>query len=294
MAKIIGIGSSGAPLRKLGINLGSGILNTPKEIYTVFRLGWHKKAFDLSKEGTKILYEKGKTATIARIGNSKFFEKASLAREKFRGTKLGSAVKLLYGAGRLVLKSAAILGRVILGTMLGVLLANPLGLLVDAIATYVIMWAFAKIEENNLTRQPLLYFPVIKSGKPYVGGMAGVIRNSWWDSKQSEFSKTYKELQKSANISAASAEARGSRESLYARALKGIAGDSPSSKYRPAQYVTDSVGEAVTAKEPKTPAPTNVGMSEEQKAQLLEENNKRKLIEETNRVVVESASKKGE
>lgn len=80
----------------------------------------------------------------------------------------------------------------------GFAMSNPVTLILDVALTLVASWAFAKIEENKLTRQPLLFFPLINHGKPYVAGMMGAVRNSWLDSKGLEIGKTWNQVSKAA------------------------------------------------------------------------------------------------
>lgn len=84
--------------------------------------------------------------------------------------------------------------------MHGVASTNPLGLVLDIALTLAVSWVFAKVEESQYTRQPLLFFPLIKHGKPYQAGMTGAIRNSYWDSITSEWDKTTSTLSKAAAI----------------------------------------------------------------------------------------------
>ena len=257
ISKIVGIGSQSAPLRNRGINFGTS-LHLPKNLYAVFKNRIHMKIFDAGADVTKFLYQGSKLDTAistraAKIGSTKYFKKLLETKKAAQATKVGWLASKGYGAGRLLFKAGLMLGRVILGTMVGLLMTNPLGILVDIVATYIVMWAFAKVEENNLTRQPLLYYPVIKSGKPYVGGMAGVIRNSWMDSKATEWGKTWKEIHKSADILAQNGEARGEKEKLFVKLAKSFSNNSEDSKARAPSYVTDSTGQSVTTvSKPKT------------------------------------------
>lgn len=97
-----------------------------------------------------------------------------------------------------------IVGRVAMRTagavVAGLLAASGVGLLLDLLAVFAISWASAKIEEVKLTRQPLLYFPIIKNGKPFQAGMTGAIRNDIVDGLTTEFGKTWDQITKAAAI----------------------------------------------------------------------------------------------
>lgn len=86
------------------------------------------------------------------------------------------------------------------GMLVGMALSNPIGLLLEAIFALVISYGFAKIEETQMTRQPLLIFPLISHGRPYVAGMAGAKRNSYLAGITEEVGKTAGQVSKAAAI----------------------------------------------------------------------------------------------
>ena len=272
IAKYAGIGSQSALLRNKDINIGTS-LNIPKNLIYVFKNRVHMKVIDGAKDIAKFTYNisGAKTfvsAKVSKIGGTPYFKKLLDAKKAAQATKVGWLASKGFGAGRLAFKVGMVLSRVVLGTMLGLLMTNPLGILVDLIVTYMVMWAYSKVEENNLTRQPLIYYPVIKSGKPYVGGMAGVIRNSWIDSKTTEWDKSWKEIHKAANILASNGEARGEKDKLIVRLSKSISDDGESSFSRLPTFVTDESGVQVTT---ITKKDQQVELTPQQKEKLLKE-----------------------
>ena len=106
-----------------------------------------------------------------------------------------------------------------LALMHGVASTNPLGLVLDIALTLAVSWVFAKVEKSQYTRQPLLFFPLIKHGKPYQAGMTGAIRNSYWDSITSEWDKTTSTLSKAAAILEGSNSANNKGSSFITKLL---------------------------------------------------------------------------
>lgn len=101
----------------------------------------------------------------------------------------------------------------------GIALTNPLGLLLDVALMLVFTWAYAKMEEKGVTRQPLLFFPLIKHGKPYQAGMTGAIRNTYIDSLTKEFDKTLKQISKAAAVLEGSNAANNKETSAFVSLL---------------------------------------------------------------------------
>ena len=52
----------------------------------------------------------------------------------------------------------------------------------------------AKIEESELTRQPIRFFPLEMGGKPYVGGMLGYTEGGYWEDLGKNISTTYNNI----------------------------------------------------------------------------------------------------
>lgn len=84
--------------------------------------------------------------------------------------------------------------------LVGFAIANPVGILLTAITVLTMSWASARIQENKYTRQPALFYPLIQHGRPYVAGMTGALRNTYWDSLQREGTITLTALKKAATI----------------------------------------------------------------------------------------------
>lgn len=78
--------------------------------------------------------------------------------------------------------------------------SNPLGWLFLAMEGLAIAYGLSKIEEDEQTRQPIIYYPLTQHGKPYVGGMSGALRSSKWDSLFTEAYKTINTLKRTATV----------------------------------------------------------------------------------------------
>lgn len=86
------------------------------------------------------------------------------------------------------------------GMLVGMALSNPIGLLLEAIFALVVSYGMAKVEGTQMTRQPLLIFPLISHGRPYVAGMTGAKRNSYLAGITEEVGKTAGQVSKAAAI----------------------------------------------------------------------------------------------
>ena len=73
-------------------------------------------------------------------------------------------------------------------------------MLLEAVFALVVSYGMAKVEETQMTRQPLLIFPLISHGRPYVAGMAGAKRNSYLAGMSEEVGKTVGQVSKAAAI----------------------------------------------------------------------------------------------
>lgn len=118
-------------------------------------------------------------------------------------------------AARVAIQAAA-------GTILALTISNPLTILLDIVVMLAASWAYAKAEESRYIRQPLLFFPLMRNGKPYVGGMTGAIRNSWWDSKKLEVTKLGKQISKSAALLSSNMRSKGVTDGLTLQILEGV------------------------------------------------------------------------
>ena len=295
LAKTLGIGNKNALLKFAGINLGAGVYGFSKNFLRVFvnqtDLYLYKKMqtkltalaktgsgkvnlwLDRSKVDIRGLLSQPKHI----IASSKFMEEYRSARAAKTGSSLiWKASKPVLGLGaKAALEAAKLTGRVLYSTLLAITLSNPLTLVIDAIVYMAIQYAFAKIEEEQIMRQPLLYFPLIRHGKPYVGGMAGVVRNTWRASQITEGKKTVKEIQKAASILVGNNDSKNlsSDRPFYISLLNGVAGSS--AKKAPSIYQTDADGTRIGVRDNKI-------MTEEQSNNLTRSRLKSYLQDEEN------------
>lgn len=86
------------------------------------------------------------------------------------------------------------------GALTALALSNPIGLLLEAVFALVVSYGMAKVEKTQMTRQPLLIFPLISHGRPYIAGMAGAKRNSYLAGMSEEVGKTVGQVSKAAAI----------------------------------------------------------------------------------------------
>lgn len=161
-----------------------------------------------------------------------------------------------------------------LALMHGLASTNPLGLVLDIALTLAISWVFAKVEETQYTRQPLLFFPLIKHGKPYQAGMTGAIRNSYWDSVGLNWERNTNEVSKAAAILEGSSAAENKKSpfivSLLAQPAKRKQAEKDSN-----QYVMTKSGEDYTYYQRKSEA------EKQTEKQLTEKKQTEKLKEAT-------------
>lgn len=80
------------------------------------------------------------------------------------------------------------------------LMTNPIGWLLNIAGFVLLGYVSMKLEESEVTREPLLFFPVNLVGRPYVAGMRGYQRNSWLEAKKNSWDKNMKEVAKAANF----------------------------------------------------------------------------------------------
>ena len=169
-----------------------------------------------------------KAATAVRdsiIGGAQLVKGRSLVLGqkalKLRGTIM-PAISAWYNAPRSAALTSRILGAGITGLRVGATLAatatintallaarsallvlslvNPITLITTVLTTLTLSYVNAKIEENMYTRQPALFYPLIQHGKPYVAGMSGVVRNTYFEALGTEVNKTWAAVQKAATI----------------------------------------------------------------------------------------------
>ena len=308
LAKIFGIGDRNALFKSVGLNLGAGVWGFGK---TFLRLFLNKTDVYLYK---KMKAKLGAQATRASLwlDKSKFDIKGLLRQPKYiiasskfmtdfqaaraaRAAKSGliwKSSKTLLGLGaKAATQAAKFTARAMYTTLLAVSISNPLSLLVDALVYMAIQYAFAKIEEEKLTRQPLLYFPIVRHGKPYVGGMAGVVRNTWTASQIKEGEKTMKEIRKASGVLAGNHDVTNlaSDKPFYISLLKGLAG-THERKNLPL-YQSNSDGERIIINDNKVTTPEKKEQYKQSKLNSHlkdEENMKQYLIQKVNDNVVGS------
>lgn len=158
----------------------------------------------------QLWYQTGKGALSWAKDGAKTRIIGSTAYQAYRASAVAKGVNtarssVLYRVPAWALKTTSkaaswALVRSSLATISAIAATNPLGLLIDVVVTLAASWAIAKIEEKGLTRQPIMYFPLIKHGRPYQAGITGFSRNTYIDSLKSEFSKTMTELYKASQI----------------------------------------------------------------------------------------------
>ena len=132
------------------------------------------------------LYKKIARSSPAKA--SKFIYRSPLVRVPTWAVKKSAAV-----AVKATLRSSLALAH-------GIASTNPIGLVLDIALMLAASWAFAKVEEGKYTRQPLLFFPLVKHGKPYQAGMTGAIRNSYMEGAKLNFERNTAEVSKAAAI----------------------------------------------------------------------------------------------
>ena len=88
----------------------------------------------------------------------------------------------------------------------GALLSNPIGWLISIAG--MVAWSFigAKVQEAELTRQPLIVFPLLANGRPYTGGMTGYNYNTYWDSVKQNLATNWEQVSKAGQVMEATSE----------------------------------------------------------------------------------------
>lgn len=307
LAKTLGIGNKNAVLKFVGLNVGSGSWGFSKNFLRLFikrtdvhiynkvivpnlksQAGKASLWLDKSRFDIKGLLRQPKYI----IASTKFVTDIKAARAGTVAGKAAIATRSILGFGtKVAIQAAKFTARALFTTLLAASISNPLSLAVDAIVYMAIQYAFAKIEESTMTRQPLLYFPIIRHGKPYVGGMAGVVRNTWAASQIKEGQKTIKEIQKAAGILVGNNDVTNlsSDRPFYISLLNGLA--SENQKKPLPLYQSNSDGEKIIINDNKVTTPEKAERSKQTKLNSYlndEENLKQHLIQKVNNTVVES------
>lgn len=111
-------------------------------------------------------------------------------------SRLGSSIRLfkyfkniktfsnIFTAFRFVAGTVALAGGAVFGAA-----AVVAGLAIGAVSLFAYSYIKAVVQEQQLTRQPLMFFPINYLGKPYTAGLSGYKFNSWWDSKKNNIKK---------------------------------------------------------------------------------------------------------
>ena len=82
----------------------------------------------------------------------------------------------------------------------GMMTSNPAGWIIRIFWSLAVAFVQAKMQENELTRQPLMLFPLAYNGKPFVAGLSGFEYDSYFEAKMKIFEKNVKELDKAAYL----------------------------------------------------------------------------------------------
>lgn len=322
----------------LGINLGRGVVGLPANFIQLWLSERPELLAKLGRDAwaaTASIYKMTDTAekisgTITKAkqttGGIKFRQYASKLRDSVKTTLSDSKEvpktvvgKAFHYTGRLLSspfrfsavgasRASVFAGRVVARAMLVGLMAIPLAgvatILLDVVAAFIIQWAFDKMEENKLIRQPLLFFPITRHGKPYVAGMAGMVRNSWWDSKKTEWGKTVKDVTKAAEIITENGKLAGNENNTFIKILNSV-GQGAANKRANPSYVTDLQGNAlklnkngeVVVKESNGKVEKNMLdrlIEQEQKSLSDESKNKQQLKQELSKVTGENVGRNPE
>lgn len=103
------------------------------------------------------------------------------------GITLGSAVAW-YSATRSLAAVTQVAG--------ALLLTNPIGWLIRVAISIVFSFVTAKLQENELTRQPLMYFPAAYNGRPFVAGISGYSYDTYFESKMKNWDRNMMTISK--------------------------------------------------------------------------------------------------
>lgn len=211
--------SVGSSLTRFTLNSARAYMKTFDSALVKFARDSVKFAYNGSSLQGNIV--KGK----AYIGGSKFvaFMKEQAETRKLKSGIVWRSTRIVGSVtGRTSLFVAKEVGRAVLATAWGALTSNPAGLVLDLVVMFAINWAFSKVQDMKLTRQPLLFFPIIRHGKPYVGGMSGIVRNTLTNSLLEEGGKTIKEIFKASEIIVGNAKATGDGDNLAVKLLTNL------------------------------------------------------------------------
>ena len=305
LSRAVGINNRNSLFKSLGITTTAGVWGFNKNMYKILATDTDikikkriqekiKNMNSVSRNKLNVLLDKGKidwkglAAQPRQILASNTYVQSLKERISAKNSSLiwKGTSKLMSLGSKATLEAAKLVVRATYSIALAVTLTNPITILLDIVLYAAIQYGFAKIEENNLMRQPLLYFPLLRHGRPYVGGMAGMVRNSWIDSQKLEAGKTYKELQKAANVLVGNNDVTNLSHDkpFYVSLLEGFAVTNGQKTVAPLKQ-TDSEGSPLVIKDNKVMTQKESFILDEKRYQSYiqdEEVLKRKLIQKTN------------
>lgn len=142
--------------------------------------------------GVRLTNQIGAAAGIRGLELAKVY----LGATRTMAPQVGMGLLKLGGQGLLRTGIIALRGSFLVLGLVG----GPIGLAVTLVTQLVLNYAMAKIEEEHYTRQPVLLYPLVANGRPYVAGITGMVRNSYWNSLMLEGEKTLYALRKAATI----------------------------------------------------------------------------------------------
>lgn len=152
--------------------------------------------------------------------NSKIASRFSKNLAKVSKMKLGKYTRLPL---RFVSTINGI-GLTMLRGVVGGIATNPIGALVVAIGAVIVSALISKFKELELTHNPLIMYPLVYNGKPYVAGISGYENNSIWEAWMSNLEKNVKQFRKSAHAIRVTSQGTSLAADATAGVLEGAAG----------------------------------------------------------------------
>ena len=177
------------------------------------------------KKGSNFTKDYAKIKKASFIGSEAYqkYKKSRAGRTiaatlwKIKRNKLvGLGVGVVKHVGGPLIKAGWFAAR---GVLTALALSNPIGLFLEAIFALIVSYGMAKVEETTMTRQPLLIFPLLSHGRPYVAGMTGAKRNGYLSSLFEETGKTVGQVSKAAAILNANRIAKGNSSNGILRSI---------------------------------------------------------------------------
>lgn len=165
-----------------------------------------KDLASIGKAVSDLKYVQLKSATSLKMG-AKSLEFVKNIRTASNLGKLGYAAAAFgTGAGAASWWAATRTLKAI--TMIGgaALMSNPLGWVLKIAGQVALSFVFAKVQEAELTRQPLMVFPLLYNGRPYTGGMTGYNYNTYYESLKANFNENWSQVTKAGAVMQATSE----------------------------------------------------------------------------------------